>query len=319
MSSVPPQESADGYGRIRYNAIDPTSTTTLRSSFQGEYGSRWGDVRGRNREWLQGLDGPYQPGIQSRYHDFVTTLISTKLLDSTSINGVQRGDHWTANYVRPAYQKGLELARKDLTAFDLPDGYVFGATDFTETFHRKRLQTEYESAYYKTEDQVSFARSQAMEALRHAQENDKSKTWLIDESNARLRSKVKNRYKAAANTVVVRAVNEGLLTSFEHAGVAELGVVVESDASQTTNHVGEMRVNASGELEFQTAGDDRVCSICAGLEGATVELSEVRGSPDFQPPIHPNCRCRLVPTSMSVGGEEIGVPDSFEGGLRSDG
>jgi SPP1 gp7 family putative phage head morphogenesis protein len=43
--------------------------------------------------------------------------------------------------------------------------------------------------------------------------------------------------------------------------------------------------------EWQTAGDLRVCPICASREGKIYTLDEVEG----MIPVHPNCRCFITP------------------------
>lgn len=310
-----PENLDDESGRFRYNAIDPTRTTNVRSSFQSAFRSRWRDVRGRNREWVAGLSRPYPRQLQARYRDFFTTISHNLVLDPISSQQVQRGNHWTANYVRDAYQKGLELARADFANMDAPESVIRDATSFTATHHQDRVANEYQTVYFQTEDHVGYARQEVMDAVRFALENDKSKTWLTDETNANLRAGVKNQYKANANTAVVRAVNEALVTSFQVAGVTQLGVAIETPANtrQNAHSHGEMRVNAAGEVEWETAGDSKVCDECMAIEGEVMRISDVRGSPQFQPPLHPNCRCRLVPLEMELKetGETIGVPDSF--------
>lgn len=317
MSVPGGDREGDGSGRIRYNAIDPTRTLTLRDSFQSEHSRRWRDARGRNRDWLSNLSKPFDPTrLQSRYRDFFTGVAQNLVLDPMSDRVVKRGDHWTGEYIRQAYQKGLELARRDLNRFDAPDEAVTQPTDQSASFHQDRLRAEYVSAYYEVEGHTEFARAKVMKSLKTGLRKDKSKTWLIDETNAIIRNKVSTQYNADANTAVVTAVNQALLTSFENANVSEVGVAIESDLDVSTNTVGEMRTNAAGELEFRTAGDDKVCPVCEGLAGERVKIANVRGKPKFLPPVHPNCRCRLVPVAMQVGGKTVTVPSSFSGGLR---
>jgi SPP1 gp7 family putative phage head morphogenesis protein len=43
--------------------------------------------------------------------------------------------------------------------------------------------------------------------------------------------------------------------------------------------------------QWLTARDERVCPICAGLDGTTYRLGDTT-----RPPAHPNCRCTVVPT-----------------------
>ena len=45
------------------------------------------------------------------------------------------------------------------------------------------------------------------------------------------------------------------------------------------------------KVEWVTAGDDRVCEECAGLEAEVFTLDQARGLI----PLHPNCRCAWIP------------------------
>ena len=40
--------------------------------------------------------------------------------------------------------------------------------------------------------------------------------------------------------------------------------------------------------------DEKTCPICSSLDGQTWNLDELDSHGFMQPPIHPNCRCRLV-------------------------
>lgn len=72
-----------------------------------------------------------------------------------------------------------------------------------------------------------------------------------------------------ARTEIIRAHAEGQLDALERLGVTEVGV----------------------QVEWQTAGDKRVCKLCAGMEGKIFKIKEAHG----MIPKHPNCRCAFVP------------------------
>jgi len=82
------------------------------------------------------------------------------------------------------------------------------------------------------------------------------------------------RAKRLANDAVVRAHAEGALDAMERLGLEEVSV----------------------EVEWATAGDNRVCPMCSALENVVMPISKARGL--F--PRHPNCRCSPIPTSESV-------------------
>lgn len=80
------------------------------------------------------------------------------------------------------------------------------------------------------------------------------------------------RAEMIARTEIVRAHAAGQLRAMEDMGIEEVGVAVE----------------------WSTAGDDRVCEVCAELEGVVLKLAEAEGLL----PRHPNCRCALVPANV---------------------
>lgn len=74
-----------------------------------------------------------------------------------------------------------------------------------------------------------------------------------------------------SRTELIRAHAEGQLDAFERLGVTELGV----------------------EVEWSTAGDDRVCPECEAFEGTIYSVEDAHGLI----PAHPNCRCAFIPAS----------------------
>lgn len=68
--------------------------------------------------------------------------------------------------------------------------------------------------------------------------------------------------------------------------------VIEAHATSTLNRFEQMGVDeVTGEAEFQTAEDARVCQRCKSLNGNTYPLAKARG----MIPQHPRCRCVWLP------------------------
>ena len=80
------------------------------------------------------------------------------------------------------------------------------------------------------------------------------------------------RAQTIARTEIIRAHAEGQLDAMARMGVEKVGVMVE----------------------WSTAGDDRVCPLCAPLGGVTLKLKEARG----MLPRHANCRCSWIPAQV---------------------
>lgn len=81
-----------------------------------------------------------------------------------------------------------------------------------------------------------------------------------------------------ARTEIIRAHAEGAIDAYEALGVTKLGVMVEWD----------------------TAGDGRVCPLCATLQGIVLTTKEAHGM--F--PRHPNCRCTPIPAQVGEDDDE---------------
>lgn len=102
-----------------------------------------------------------------------------------------------------------------------------------------------------------------------------------------------NRSRLLARTEVINAHSEATLNRYESVGVREVTV----------------------KAEIRTAGDQRVCPVCIAIaaggpyETETIRSGTFRYDPDddaeappnllgdypYKPPIHPNCRCSLLP------------------------
>lgn len=292
--------------RITVNASDPTESKRKRKRFRQAFGSRWREVRGRNREWIMDRSSLQTGRIQSTYRRFFEGVASENLLGDVSDRQVRRGRHWTGSHITTAYDTGLRIARADMRGLGASEDVVRRATNRSDTGHQTRLTQEYEKVYFKTTDHVSYATTKASDLLREAVENNQGKRAFADAVNEMIRSAVRNRYRLTASTAITRTVNEALVTSFLSAGVTEVGVAVEELGVAGREQAGSVRTNA-GELAVETAGDEKVCAECRALAGQRVSIDAVRKRPDFQPPLHPGCRCRLVPTAMEINGAVVEV------------
>lgn len=85
-------------------------------------------------------------------------------------------------------------------------------------------------------------------------------------------NKSTNKAIAASNEITVRAFTDGQLEGMEDMGVKAVGV----------------------QVEWATAGDNRVCPLCQPLEGIVIKIQEARN----KLPRHPNCRCAWTPANI---------------------
>ena len=82
----------------------------------------------------------------------------------------------------------------------------------------------------------------------------------------------KQRMELLARTEIVRAYHAGVIQEYRAWGVTTVSI----------------------DVEWRTAGDDRVCDLCAPLEGKIFTLDEVEG----MIPLHPQCRCVAIPVRV---------------------
>lgn len=311
---------------VRFNARsdDPTASKTLRSTFARQFRGRWRELRGLNRDYLRQLpDSVEEPRLLSSYRQWVQGAIQSTVVEPMAHTQVRRGTHWTGTHVRQAYRKGLRLATRDLETAGYPSERVARATKPTVREHRRHRERALLGAYLETEDVGERMRHSVTEAMSEQMQQAQSGRVIADETNEAIRSSGPNATNALANTAVVETINEALLTSFELTGVEQVGVQVESvgsadvrsnagdtDSTHANTRSDRLRLNKAGEVVWETAMDKKVCSECMALEGAILKIPDIRGT-GFQPPIHPNCRCKLVPMPMTIGDEDIPVPESF--------
>lgn len=103
-----------------------------------------------------------------------------------------------------------------------------------------------------------------------------------------------NRLKMMINTMISLAYNSGKLDAYVEKGVKEVGIRAEG-VSKPKLVKGAFGNKGSRQtyVTILTAGDDRVCERCESFEGITYTLAYARGLL----PIHPNCRCVVVPAT----------------------
>lgn len=184
---------------------------------------------------------------------------------------------WTAQYVESAYKRGLLNAYFSAKAADL-----FGAVEVGDLSSQQFLRDSFLQP--ETLNKVRLLATRVFEDLKGvtsimgSQMNRILAQGMIDGTGplelANLMSKTidgltNQRALVIARTEVINAHAEGQLDSFKKLGVEELGV----------------------KAEFSTAGDDRVCPICEGMEGKLYNVDEAHGII----PVHPNCRCTWIP------------------------
>lgn len=200
------------------------------------------------------------------------------------------GKPWTYDYVQSAYKKGRTRAYIDSKKADLatsPEWYQgskeqFLSTAFMQPETISKLELLGTRAFEQLKGLTATMSQQINTTLMTGLANGWGPLKIASEMRKQVGSLSVRRARTIARTEVMYAHAEGQLDSFEDLHVERLGVIAE----------------------LSTAGDDRVCEHCAGLEGHTYTVDEARGII----PVHPNCRCVWIPSALKIPTEVPVIP-----------
>lgn len=195
--------------------------------------------------------------------------------------GTPPGQPWVSKYTTSAYRKGLERTYgevfKSANAPNL-DFYAGGKEQFLRsaftapeaTSKIKLLATR---AYENLKGVTAQMSAKMASVLAGGMVAGKNPRQIARELAQQVEGLGKARALTIARTEIIHAHAEGQLDALEQLGVDEVSALVEWD----------------------TAGDDKVCPRCAALAGQVFEIKEARG----MLPLHPNCRCAWVPADST--------------------
>jgi len=200
----------------------------------------------------------------------------------SAINGA-----WTNKYVADSYKRGIMRARQELQKAGVPSLDSTGGIDasFGTPFHMDRVGLFYTRVFTELtgvttamDTTISQILAQAMidgdgpvviarKLMSAVNGGTLGDLAMIDKLGRYIPAK--QRALMIARTETIRAFHLAAIQEYRNWGV--LGIYVQA--------------------EWMTAGDDKVCSVCAGHEGKLYSLDEAEG----MIPVHPNCRCVCLP------------------------
>jgi SPP1 gp7 family putative phage head morphogenesis protein len=273
---------------------DPTRTAGLRRQFEQELRRRFHDLRQTILETLIKDDGLGLTVNAGRwagrtdvdkikaFRQWLETQLKTKVLGQSEDELYQR-------FIEEGFKKGAGRAFEDANKTERVLADTTGKLDFYEGTKAQFLSS-------------SFAQPVAIEKVKLlAARTYGDLKGITDDLATRLTRKLTDglvrglsprdigreisvdldlgaaRATTIARTEIIRAHAEGQLQALENLGVQEVGVAVE----------------------WATAGDNRVCPMCAPLQGVILKLEEAKG----MIPRHPNCRCAWIPANVGESKE----------------
>jgi SPP1 gp7 family putative phage head morphogenesis protein len=295
------------HAHLRELSGDPTNTEGLRRRFLRAMRRRFRALRGQVREAAGYDDDVFHLAQDARLADaddverfptnagktraFIAWLrekLRTEVLEALPRRAVQNGEHWTATFIRAAYVAGWEQARARLRNEGV-------AVDEVENVLRLGVpQEQLRRLYTRTYENLASVTGEAAPVVRDVLTQGLAEGVNPREMARRLTKEVRTiqrtRAEVLARTEIINSYAEATLDRYDRAGID--GATVSG--------------------EFATADDARVCPICESIAGAEFALDAMRtetfafepssSEPDHlageypvRPPVHPQCRCAILP------------------------
>ncbi len=314
--------TAATYSLIQVYQFDPTRTLTLRKAWEMNMNKRFNDLIAVVRKAIVEddcfglLPQVYTPELSSpgrnafdfprtadklnAFMDWLRGEVDKGILETVQFTriGSSVEPAWTNLYVADSYKRGVQRARTELKKAGYPvtsTGNVFGGIDaiMGTPFHIDRVGLLYTRVFDDlkgiTADmgtKISRILGQGLVDGDHPRVLARKLVATIDGAGAGKLGitdslgrfiPAKRRAAMLARTEVIRAHHAANIQEYKNWEVAGVHVVAE----------------------FVTAGDDRVCAECASYHGNRYTLKEA----EHLIPVHPNCRCIVIPVEAPTGTE----------------
>lgn len=190
---------------------------------------------------------------------------------------VAAAEPWQNTYIRPAYRKGVAHADLALIDADVITDTERLAEVFRSPRHADAAGLLFTRVYRELDGVTSAMEQEMARVLAEGMTQGHNPNRIARALNDRVDKIGLHRGRLIARTETIRAHNEGALNRYAGLNQRIAGVTVVA--------------------EHLTAQDDRVCEVCANLEGETLSIEAARG----RIPVHPNCRCTWVPVQRGAG------------------
>ena len=272
---------------------DPQRLTLLRRQFERDLKKRFRNLAREIRKLVIGLDvfglgeSPLLFNVERRAWSFQTNpqkLASFRRwlqeqIDVGILEVAGDGKPWNAKYIESAYNKGVTRAFVDVRSAKLQE--KLGFLDATKeeflrsSFSQPGRLTKVEFLFTRTFEELRGVSNEMARRLNRTLAiglaEGRGARQIAREMAANISGLSRQRAQVIARTELAAAHSEGQLDAFEDLGIEEVGVFAE----------------------WSTAGDDRVCPICAPNEAQLFTIKDARGLI----PAHPNCRCAWIPAT----------------------
>jgi len=274
-------------------SLDPTQTKSLRKKHEAAYYKRFRQLKGQLRTAIEERDvlhlgsqrvrnaapNPREYQFLSdsekrrRFEAWLQKQIDNGVLVVENPDAVRRGNHYSAQYLRKAYSKGAQDAGKELRSRGVDVQQESVADVFNTPVHRQKLEQLHTRVFENLNGITSDMSDEIGDELAEALSEGLNPRDAARNINDRVDKVGITRARLLGRTEIIHAHAEGTLDRLGREGFEEV----------------------QADVEWSTAGDSRVCPICASLQGNTYTLEEARG----KLPAHPSCRCAWLPVTNS--------------------
>jgi SPP1 gp7 family putative phage head morphogenesis protein len=302
---------------------DPTRTTNLRKRFVNQFKQRFNAIKYETNRSINdndcfGLKDPlattfieytdppprttWRPKIVpipynsfkfdrdptkiAKFMDWLKTAEENSIFQTIQVPRVGQGieNIWANTYIYDAYKHGVYWARSaikknpelmkklNLTPSDISTASVDIEGAIQTPTHADRIGVIYTRTYNDLEGITATMDAQISRTLAEGLSLGQNPVTIARDISNRIEAIGIHRATVLARTEVIRAHHMASIQAYRNFGVE--GV----------------KVNA----EWITAGDSRVCELCAPLNGKVFKLNEIEG----KIPVHPQCRCAVLPVVM---------------------
>lgn len=308
------RESMDDYRHyLHAQEQDPTKTKTIRETYAQRLRGAFGRINATIREAVieEDIFGLRDDDLSDdEVQQLVDTFADTELIavndpgdlgDLPVGERVQRFEEWLDSamesevmevidrdenvWVRRAYERGIEDADGNLRQAGAGVAAAEASDVVRAPIHERKLHVLFARNFSELDGITDAVAQQVTRELADGIAEGVNPSEMARRLTDRIEKVGKTRATVLARTETINAHSQATVERYRQQGVEAVGI--------------------EPEVQLQTAGDQDVCEQCAdAAQQGPWELDEFEGS-EFQPPLHPQCRCAVIPVLDEAAAEAL--------------
>jgi len=280
QSQADPPSPTSAHEKLVERALDrdePTRTKTLRGKYQQRLRGRWQAIMAALREGLVERDAL---GLQAE-----ALVDPPRQFEFDTTTPAEQFEQWVARqtrqeileefggqnqFIRRAYQRGIDDARGELRALGIAGQSEAAATAMQLPVHRDQLEQLYNRNFQLLDDMSEAAAQDMRETLTEGLAAGDGPRDIARNIADRVHAVGITRANAIGRTEIIHSHNAGRAREWERAGIKKVDILLAATA----------------------------CPICQSLKaGAPYSIEDAAGL--IPGSTHPNCRCALTVYTVS--------------------